>query len=177
MILMFILMVLPVIVIPAFWLLPLDRAIPLYLVSVLLSASMFWLMHRNHKIPVATGSEGLIDRDAEVISKSTLGVRTVYLVRTRGELWIARCDDIVEVGEIVRIVAIGGNTLTVKRKSGVGFRNLPENGAAHMMRVLGKLPGYGAQNLQAIPLGKGKERSSVIPVRYSYMGESKERSE
>lgn len=173
MILMFILMVLPIIVIPVFWLLPLGHAIPLYLVSVLLSASMFWLMHRNHKIPVTTGSEGLIDRDAEVISKSTLGVRTVYFVRTRGELWIARCDDIVEVGEIVRIVAIGGNTLTVKRKSGIGFRNLTENKAAHMMGVLGKLPGYGAQNLPAIPGWKrGIDPRPYVP-RISYMGKSK----
>ena len=128
-------MMLPILAIPAFWLLPPGRAIPLYIVSVLLSAPMFWIMHLNHKMPVATGSESLIDRDAEVISKSTLGVMTVYFVRTRGELWIASCDEILEAGDTVRIVAVEGNTLTVKRRSGAGFRNLPGNEAAHMMRI------------------------------------------
>jgi membrane protein implicated in regulation of membrane protease activity len=117
MILMFLLMVLPIIAIPAFWLLPPGRAIALYIVSILLSAPMYWIMHLNHKLPVATGSEALINRDAEVISRSNLGLKTIYFVQVRGELWAACCDNTVEIGDIVRIVAVEGNTLTIKRTS------------------------------------------------------------
>jgi len=75
MILLFMLVLLPMIALPAFWLLPLGWATSQYLASVLLSGSRFRFMCRNHKIPVATGVEAWINHDAEVISKSTHGVR------------------------------------------------------------------------------------------------------
>lgn len=135
MILMFILMILPIIAIPVFWLLPLGSAIILYILCILLSAPMYWIMSLNHKTPVATGSEALMNRQAEVISKSTLGWKTIYFVQVRGELWTACCNAPLETGEIVRIVAVGGNTLTIKRVSGEVFQNLPGNKAAYRIKI------------------------------------------
>jgi len=126
-------MVLPIIAVPAFWLLPHSSAIGLYIVSILLSAPMHWIMHLNHKMPVATGSKALVNRDAEVVSKSTLGLKTIYFVRVRGELWTACCDTPLEIGEIVRIVAVEGNTLTIECTSEDGFQNLLGNKAVHMI--------------------------------------------
>jgi membrane protein implicated in regulation of membrane protease activity len=135
MILMFLFMILPIIAIPAFWLLPLGRAIILYVVSILLSAPMYWILPLNHKMPVATGSEALMNLDAEVISRSAFGLGTIYFVRVRGELWTASCDTSVEIGEMAKIVAVGGNKLTIKRISGEVLQNLPEDATARMFSL------------------------------------------
>ena len=103
--------------IPVFWFLPMIQAMAVYFVCLLLSVWMFWLMHKVHKLPVATGAGALINRDVKVISKSIFGVRTTYVVRIEGELWTAVTDEIVEVGDTVTIVAVNGTTLRVKRKS------------------------------------------------------------
>jgi len=116
MVLMYILMFLPLMAIPVFWFLPIIQAMAVYFVCLLLSAWMFWLMHKIHKLPVATGAENLINRDVKVISKSSFGVGTTYGVETEGELWTACTEDSVEVGDTVTIVAVKGTTLSVKRK-------------------------------------------------------------
>jgi membrane protein implicated in regulation of membrane protease activity len=97
-------MYLPLMAIPVFWFLPISQAMAVYFVCLLLSASMFWLMHRVHKLPVATGAEAFINRDVKVISKSTFGVGTTYVVQIEGELWTARTNEIVEIGDTVTIV-------------------------------------------------------------------------
>lgn len=111
MILMMILMFLPLIAIPVFWLLPIDLAIPVYLACVLLSAWMFWIMRRTHKRPVVTGAEGLIKQEARVVSKAGAAV----FVRVEGELWAARSDDPLDTGDRVIIVGKEGNMLRIKR--------------------------------------------------------------
>ena len=55
-------------------------------------------MRRNKKYRIATGKEGLIGREAEVISSSAPGKLTTYTVRVEGELWTARSDDSVRPG-------------------------------------------------------------------------------
>jgi membrane protein implicated in regulation of membrane protease activity len=116
MIVMLILMLLPILAIPVFWFLPLGQAVIVYLLSLLLSGWMFWLMRRNKKYPVTTGREGLIGREAEAISTSTIGRKTAYTVRVEGELWTARSSDTLKQGETVIIIAVDGSILNVKRK-------------------------------------------------------------
>jgi membrane protein implicated in regulation of membrane protease activity len=116
MIVMFILMALPLIALPVFWLLPLGQAILVYLLSLLLSAWMFWLMRRNKKYRVVTGREGLIGQEAEVVSTSIIGGKPAFTVSIEGELWTARSNDAIQPGEKVVITASEGNTLVIKRK-------------------------------------------------------------
>ncbi len=110
-------MALPLIAIPVFWLLSLEGAIIVYLFCLLLSGAMFWLMRITHRIPVATGAESLINRDAEVISKSNAGARPTYLVRMEGELWTASSNDTIKIGETVTVSTVKGNMLKVKSKN------------------------------------------------------------
>jgi membrane protein implicated in regulation of membrane protease activity len=117
MIVMFVLMALPLIALPVFWLLPLGQAILVYLLSLLLSGWMFWLMRRNKKYRVVTGKEGLIGQEAEVVSKSTTRGKAEYTIRVEGELWMARSYNGVQPGEKVIIIGNEGNRLVVKHKS------------------------------------------------------------
>ncbi|MEJ2066360.1 MAG: NfeD family protein [Deltaproteobacteria bacterium] len=113
---MLILMFMPLIAIPIFWLLPLGQAIPLYTLGIVLSGLMFWFMWRSMKRPAVTGIEGLIGKDAKVISQSRSGNEVAYDVEVQGELWTAFSDDVLHVGETVTIAAMDRNRLIVRHK-------------------------------------------------------------
>jgi membrane protein implicated in regulation of membrane protease activity len=114
---MFLLMLLPIAALPVFWLLPLRWAVPVYLFSILLSGLMFWVMRKTMKRPVEVGVESLIGKDAEVVSGAGADYGAPYLVRAEHSLWSARSHDDLQPGEVVKIVAVEGNTLIVERKN------------------------------------------------------------
>jgi membrane protein implicated in regulation of membrane protease activity len=116
MFIMMILMFMPLIAIPIFWLLPLDQAILLYALGVVLSGFMFWFMRGSMKQRAVTGMEGLIGKDAKVISQSRSGNEAAYDVEVQGELWTAFSDDVLHVGETVTIAAMDRNRLIVRHK-------------------------------------------------------------
>jgi membrane protein implicated in regulation of membrane protease activity len=70
----------------------------------------FWIRFLR-RYPVTTGAEGLVDARGEVI------VRCAPLgrVRLRGEIWNARSEEPLELGEEVRVEAVDGLTLVVSR--------------------------------------------------------------
>jgi membrane protein implicated in regulation of membrane protease activity len=114
--LMLVLMFLPLIALPVFWLLPLDQAIAIYALCVLVAAAMFWFMRGSMTQRAVTGAEGLIGKDAKVVSQSRSGNEPAYLVEVKGELWTATSADDVKIGETVRITTVDGIRLVVKRK-------------------------------------------------------------
>jgi membrane protein implicated in regulation of membrane protease activity len=115
MVLMPILMLLPLLALPVFWLLPLTQAIAIYLCVVLLSAAMFRIMRKAKKLPPMTGAEYLVGKDAKVVSKSPPEHAVPYLVRLDGELWSADSSDILQPGERVKITAVKSDCLIVKK--------------------------------------------------------------
>jgi membrane protein implicated in regulation of membrane protease activity len=70
----------------------------------------FWIRFLR-RYPVTTGAEGLVGERGEVI------VRCAPLgrVRLRGEIWNARSEEPLELGEEVRVEAVDGLTLVVAR--------------------------------------------------------------
>jgi membrane-bound serine protease (ClpP class) len=70
----------------------------------------FWIRFLR-RYPVRTGAEGLVGERGEVI------VRCAPLgrVRLRGEIWNARSEEPLELGEEVRVEAVDGLTLVVAR--------------------------------------------------------------
>ena len=116
MIVMLVLMLLPLLAIPVFFFLTFGHAIAIYLVSLVASGLTFWLMRRTHRMPVVTGVESLLNKDAEIVSKSGTGAAAIYCAQTRGELWTARSNDDLKVGDSVTIVAVERNALKVKHK-------------------------------------------------------------
>lgn len=116
MIFMMIVMLLPLIALPIFWLVPLAEAIPIYAVCLLVWGSMMWMMRASMKRKATTGIESLIGKQAEVISHSPSDKEAPYQVRLQGEIWRAKSQESLTQGEWVAIVAVEGNRLTVKRR-------------------------------------------------------------
>ena len=114
MILMPLVMLLPVIVLPVFWVFPFGEALPIYLFSVSLFAGMMWVMHRTMKYPRMTGAESLAGKTAEVVSRTSLGYGPPYMVRILGELWSADSKDPLQIGEKVTVIRVQGNSVLVK---------------------------------------------------------------
>jgi membrane protein implicated in regulation of membrane protease activity len=115
-VIMLVLMLLPVLALPVFWLLPLGQAIPLYILSIVVSAAMFWLMRGSMTRRAVTGEQGLVGKDATIVSQSRSGNELAYVVEVKGELWTAASADALKIGDKVTITAMDGLALTVKRK-------------------------------------------------------------
>jgi len=70
----------------------------------------FWIRFLR-RYPVTTGAEGLVGERGKVIGRcAPLG-----RVRLRGEIWNARSEEPLELGEEVRVEAVDGLTLVVGR--------------------------------------------------------------
>jgi len=110
------LLLMPVIALPIFWLAPLNVAIPIYAVIVLISGVLYWLIVKSMRKTPLVGAESLPGTEAEVVSKLSPGHTAQYLVRSQGELWRARSADVLEPGETVRIAALRGISLVVERR-------------------------------------------------------------
>ncbi len=108
-------LLMPVLGLPIFWLMPLSSAIPSYIVIVLISAFLYWLITRAMRKPIQDGFQSLIGTEAEVISKQALAHSAKYLVRAQGELWSAYSTDALQPGEQVNIVAVKGIGIVVER--------------------------------------------------------------
>ena len=70
----------------------------------------FWIRFLR-RYRVTTGAEGLVGQPAEVLEPPRAD--QAGRVRAHGEIWSARCQEAVEIGDEVRIVAVEGLTLVV----------------------------------------------------------------
>jgi len=107
----------PVLGLPIFWLMPLNFAVPIYVVIVLMSAFLYWLITKAMRKPVQDGFQSLIGTEAEVVSRLVPGHSAQYLIRSQGEgeLWSAYSTDVLDIGEWVNIVAVKGIGVVVER--------------------------------------------------------------
>jgi membrane protein implicated in regulation of membrane protease activity len=108
-----ILLLLPLIGIVVFWLFPLPQAILAYIVILLVSGLLYWVIARAMKKRSRYDSEGLIGAEAMVVSKLGPRDEAQYLVKVRGELWSADSHDELKPGETVRILSVSGLILLV----------------------------------------------------------------
>ena len=110
-------LLLPFAGLPLFWLLPLGYALPINGGIWLATPFLYRLIRRSMRKPPLTGAESLVGSEAEVVSKLSVGDHAQYMVRCQGELWGARCPDVVQPGETVNIAAVDGIRLVVERRS------------------------------------------------------------
>ena len=121
-------LLMPVIALPIFWLVPLNFSVPIYAVIALITGLVYWLITKSMMKPVATGAESLVGTSAEVVSRLSPNNYSKYLVRVGGELWTAHSDNSLQPGEQVNIAAVDGirlvvapgNINTIKTKEGAG---------------------------------------------------------
>ena len=75
------------------------------------TVELTWGLRLARRWKPRTGAEAMIGAEAQVVARC----RPVGQVRIHGELWEARCAEGADVGEKVRIDAIEGLTLVVRR--------------------------------------------------------------
>ena len=113
------LLLMPVLGLPVFWLTPLSFAVPFYIVIISVSGLLYWLIAKSIRQPLQDGFHSLIGTQAEVVSKLSPGHHAQYLVRAEGELWSAHCADVLQPGETVNIAAVNGIRLVVEHGNNV----------------------------------------------------------
>jgi membrane protein implicated in regulation of membrane protease activity len=105
-------LLLPLIGLGLFAVLPLEVALPLYGIVLAISAFLYLVIGRTLRLPVQTGTEGMVGTEAEVIQ--ALNPRGV--IRHRNELWYAQGVEPIRKGEKVIIVTVDGLVARVRRR-------------------------------------------------------------
>ncbi len=110
-------LLLPLLVLPLFWLLPLEYALPVNFAVWIATPFLYWVIRRAMRKPIQDGFQSLIGTEAEVVSKEARDRSSKYLVRIKGEgeLWSAYSKDVLDIGEWVNIAAVKGVGLVVGR--------------------------------------------------------------
>jgi len=105
------LLLLPLLALPVFWLMPLSVAVPVYVLVLVLSAAVYYLAIRAMHLPVRTGKEELLHAVGMVTGRLNGG----YQVRVHSELWNAESTDGLSPGDRVEVVAVKHMRLGVRR--------------------------------------------------------------
>jgi membrane protein implicated in regulation of membrane protease activity len=113
-------LLLPVMGLGLFVVLPLEVALPLYGLVVGISALLYLVVWRALRLPIQTGTEGMIGKEAEVIQELT----PQGVIRHRNELWSAQGVEPIAKGEKVIILAVNGLLATVSPAVITGKRRM-----------------------------------------------------
>jgi len=105
------LLLLPLLFLPVFWMAPLPIAVLTYSAVVVVSGFVYYLAVRAMHQPVVTGAEALLHETGKVIDEED----NYFYVRVEGEIWRAEADDSPAIGDKVEIVSVDGLTLKVRR--------------------------------------------------------------
>lgn len=114
---------LPVLALPVFWLLPLSLAAPVYLATLIFSGWMYYVIYGVMHRPKRVGAEALLNRCGRVIKAGG----AVSVVRLGNEIWNARSQDPLHPDDRVKVIGRTGLTLTVSRLTEPQDRPLPSD--------------------------------------------------
>lgn len=107
------LLFLPVVALPVFWLLPLSIALPAYALALAIAFWVYALAIKTTRQPAMTGAEGMIGESGRVVRVEG---RTATL-QIHGELWSADAEgEALTVGESALVVGIKGLRLRARRR-------------------------------------------------------------
>ena len=105
-------LLLPVIALPVFWLLPAGDAGVVYAAVIAASVGMYWLIAQAMRAPVVTGIETLMHRTGTV--RSVDGRKASVWVAS--ELWSTEIEPgALKVGDAVEVVGAVGLVLKVRK--------------------------------------------------------------
>lgn len=108
-----ILLFLPVVALPVFWLLPLSVALPVYALALVIAFWIYALAIKTRRRPAMTGAEGMIGECGRVVRVE--GRSATLLIH--GELWSAEAEgEPLAVGEIALVFGIDGLRLKASRR-------------------------------------------------------------
>ena len=104
-------LVLPFLVLPIFWLVPLAVSVPIYVVILALSIWMYWTAIKAMNWPVRIGREEIQHNRGEVVETDG----NVLRVKLHNEIWRARSKDALAIGDNVEVVEVDPTTDTVSQ--------------------------------------------------------------
>jgi membrane-bound serine protease (ClpP class) len=106
-----IILLLPLLSLPVFWMWPISLATPVYGVILVLSIWTYFFVMRAMKRPVETGTEGILRETGRVIEAMQRRAR----VRVHSEIWDAVSPDKLHKGDRVQVDAVEGLTLRARK--------------------------------------------------------------
>jgi membrane-bound ClpP family serine protease len=109
-------LLLPLIALPIFWLAPLSLAAPVYGLALLISGATYYYAMSAMRRDVTVGRESLIHARGKVVTRD--GPR--LSVRVQGELWSAHSKQSLDRGDPIEVVRINGLNLEVRRREPAG---------------------------------------------------------
>jgi membrane protein implicated in regulation of membrane protease activity len=104
-------LLLPLLALPLFWLLPMSIAVPAYAAVLILSGGIYYLALRAMHQPVQTGLEALLHSRGEVLGQEG----SLFRVRVHSETWNAESKDNLRPGDAIEVVAVEELRLRVRR--------------------------------------------------------------
>ena len=113
------LLLMPLVGLPIFWIWPLAIAAPVYAVILALSVWLYLLMIRSMHKPLMLGRASLLHKHGVVVDAGRGDLR----VRVLSEVWQAHSDEALNAGDTVEVVGMDGLVLEVSgadRQSGAG---------------------------------------------------------
>ena len=105
------LLLLPLVTLPVFWILPFWPALSIYGALSALSAGLYWYAIQAMRRPVQTGVEAMVGETGVVIESRGKNL----FMRARSEIWQAECAFKLCEGDRVRVLAVDHLTLRVKK--------------------------------------------------------------
>ena len=104
-------LLLPLIALPIFWLVPLTTAFPIYGIVFLVSVWTYWYVVQSMRRPVVAGREELLHANGRVLEVHGKVVR----VRIHSEIWSARSEGRLRPNDTVEVLGIDGLKLHVRK--------------------------------------------------------------
>ena len=103
---------LPFLALPLFWLLPLELAAPAYAAAALIALGIYAYALKAMRMPRVNGAEGMLGETGRVVGVGERGATLFF----HGELWSADVEgELPAAGDAARIVGIEGLRLRIKR--------------------------------------------------------------
>ncbi|MFS8084659.1 MAG: NfeD family protein [Acidobacteriota bacterium] len=95
-------LLLPLLTLPVFWILPFALALPVYGMLVVASAIIYWQIMQAMRRPVQNGAEAMVGEIGVIIESQEKDL----LVCVRSEIWHATCPTSLRQGDRVKAVAV-----------------------------------------------------------------------
>ena len=104
-------LLLPLIALPIFWMVPLTFALLIYGAVLALSVWVYWFVMQSMRRPVETGTEELLHAAGRVLEVRGQSAQ----VRVHSEIWSAISRDRLRPNDVVEVIGIDGLKLRVHR--------------------------------------------------------------
>lgn len=106
------LLLLPLLVLPVFWLSPASIAVPVYAAAALVSGIVYWYALKSARMPKLNGAEAMLGARGRVVNCRERYVTLFF----HGELWSAETGgDTLALGDEAVVVGIEGLRLRVRK--------------------------------------------------------------